>query len=400
MKQFTYLILILTCVTLVSLSVDASSGRGAFSASGSGTRYNGISERKTNNDMDNVETPTIDSKLSQEQVKVVQLRLNELGYECGIADGIIGNRTVAAVKMYQRKHNLEQNGVLDEALLDILQSTTHQGIEIADFIDRYNVAIDYYNQFEHDYSKITVFPAGDVESLMIKDEFLYFGLDPQEDHIESVRYDSSSENYREDDYIRLSCIAYAMNPTIENIDELEHIVRIIKYYYDGNADYLFLRFYGEEGLGNRFDETISYRILGEIIDPDIDMSEYKDDIPKAPETETEKIQKEDTEEIQEEISTAKMICEVDNCKKEGTKALTGVSGQIEYYCEQHYQEMMSILDMMEEDVGNSNYSEHTCYVDGCNKEGTNQFNGYAGSEYYCTQHYDELVSMFENLSKE
>lgn len=33
-------------------------------------------------------------------------------------------------------------------------------------------------------------------------------------------------------------------------------------------------------------------------------------------------------------------CEAGNCTKEGTKAITGLSGKTEYYCEQHYKEML------------------------------------------------------------
>lgn len=37
-------------------------------------------------------------------------------------------------------------------------------------------------------------------------------------------------------------------------------------------------------------------------------------------------------------------CEV--CSKEGTHAIIGISGQTEYYCTEHYEEMLDILEMM------------------------------------------------------
>lgn len=49
-------------------------------------------------------------------------------------------------------------------------------------------------------------------------------------------------------------------------------------------------------------------------------------------------------------------CEVDGCKKEGSHSLTGFSGSVEWYCDEHYQEMMDILDMMEQDVEKSKSS--------------------------------------------
>lgn len=52
-------------------------------------------------------------------------------------------------------------------------------------------------------------------------------------------------------------------------------------------------------------------------------------------------------------------CEVDGCKNEGTHSLTGFSGSAEWYCDEHYQEMMDILDMMEQDVEKSKSSGST-----------------------------------------
>ena len=49
-------------------------------------------------------------------------------------------------------------------------------------------------------------------------------------------------------------------------------------------------------------------------------------------------------------------CEADGCKNEGTNSIIGASGSTEWYCNKHYQEMMDILDMMEEDVKKSKNS--------------------------------------------
>ncbi len=76
----------------------------------------------------------------------------------------------------------------------------------------------------------------------------------------------------------------------------------------------------------------------------------------------------------------------------------GLSGRYEYYCEQHYNEIMDIIDSMESDVGKGSASKHICEVDGCNKEGTNSIQGLSGKmEYYCTEHYFEMNEMLENM---
>lgn len=73
------------------------------------------------------------------------------------------------------------------------------------------------------------------------------------------------------------------------------------------------------------------------------------------------------------------------------------SGEIEDYCYTHYQEIIDVMSMMESDVGNSSYSKHTC--EECNKEGTNSIIGISGkTEYYCSTHYSELMEFLEMLN--
>ena len=72
------------------------------------------------------------------------------------------------------------------------------------------------------------------------------------------------------------------------------------------------------------------------------------------------------------------------------------SGKVEDYCYTHYQAIMDIMDMMEDDVGNSNYSKHTC--EECSKEGTHKYESFTGqTEYYCTEHYEELMDMLDSF---
>lgn len=45
------------------------------------------------------------------QVKVLQYLLNEFGFDCGSADGIFGQKTLAAVKSYQKAKGLTADGI-------------------------------------------------------------------------------------------------------------------------------------------------------------------------------------------------------------------------------------------------------------------------------------------------
>lgn len=85
------------------------------------------------------------------------------------------------------------------------------------------------------------------------------------------------------------------------------------------------------------------------------------------------------------------------CGKDAPRTYTNpFSGQIEYYCETHYEEIISIISRMESDVGASSQSKHTCEV--CSREGTHQYESFTGqTEYYCTEHYNELMDMLKSF---
>ena len=90
-----------------------------------------------------------------------------------------------------------------------------------------------------------------------------------------------------------------------------------------------------------------------------------------------------------------MLCE--ECGKNATRSYTNpISGQKEHYCETHYQDIINIMSGMEEDVGNSKYSSHTC--EECSREGTHKYESFTGqTEYYCTQHYEELNDLLNSF---
>ncbi len=94
--------------------------------------------------------------------------------------------------------------------------------------------------------------------------------------------------------------------------------------------------------------------------------------------------------------TVEHYCEADGCYKEGIISVTGFSGEPEYYCQDHYDEMLDIIGKMEQDVGNGEYSKHQC--EECSKEGTHELIGLSGqTEYYCTEHYNELIDLINEL---
>jgi hypothetical protein len=73
--------------------------------------------------MDKVK-PTLRKGAEGESVKELQTRLNDIGYDCGTVDGKFGNKTLAAVKEFQRKHGLTDDGVVGrQTWAELLKST-------------------------------------------------------------------------------------------------------------------------------------------------------------------------------------------------------------------------------------------------------------------------------------
>ncbi len=52
--------------------------------------------------------------MSKSEILKVQQRLLELGYNPGVADGLMGAKTRDAIKSFQRDNSLEATGIIDE----------------------------------------------------------------------------------------------------------------------------------------------------------------------------------------------------------------------------------------------------------------------------------------------
>ena len=50
-------------------------------------------------------------------VQAIQRKLNDLGYEAGIADGLMGLDTFSAIVAFQQDSGLAATGIADQALL-------------------------------------------------------------------------------------------------------------------------------------------------------------------------------------------------------------------------------------------------------------------------------------------
>lgn len=55
---------------------------------------------------------------SKSTIKAVQKALSDADYDCGTADGVIGKKTKAAIKKYQKANDLKVTGTINKTLLN------------------------------------------------------------------------------------------------------------------------------------------------------------------------------------------------------------------------------------------------------------------------------------------
>jgi len=67
-------------------------------------------------------SPRADSPLSKDRIIRVQKKLNSLGYSAGVPDGIIGEKTKNAIKIFQLDKNIKTNELFDQETVNLLFS--------------------------------------------------------------------------------------------------------------------------------------------------------------------------------------------------------------------------------------------------------------------------------------
>lgn len=111
MRKYLTLLILLAFISTVPYSfTEAHSGR----TDSNGGHY----DRKTGEyHYHNGGTKSSPKPNSQDtaDIKKVQEKLNELGYACGVADGIRGSQTEQAIKDFQSAKGLEADGIVGPA---------------------------------------------------------------------------------------------------------------------------------------------------------------------------------------------------------------------------------------------------------------------------------------------
>lgn len=117
MKKLKTISLTLIITLLLSSTSFAHSGRtdsrGGHWNRKTGTYHyhNSGVKRSTTKSTSSSKSTTSSTLSSSSQVKNIQIRLNALGYDCGIPDGIMGSKTKASIKKFQKDKSLVADGI-------------------------------------------------------------------------------------------------------------------------------------------------------------------------------------------------------------------------------------------------------------------------------------------------
>ncbi len=69
---------------------------------------------------DNSNKNSTNTSTSTETIKKVQKTLNDLGYDCGKVDGILGKKTKSAIKAFQKDNDLTVDGKINKQVKEAL----------------------------------------------------------------------------------------------------------------------------------------------------------------------------------------------------------------------------------------------------------------------------------------
>lgn len=118
-------------LVLLTASLLLGSGMACYASSGYGARgggsfgFGGLGPAGGSSSSGNTyektsETPA-EEKISAEVIRTVQEVLNEKGFSCGVADGIMGENTISAIEKYQEENGLNVSGKINAELLESMQ---------------------------------------------------------------------------------------------------------------------------------------------------------------------------------------------------------------------------------------------------------------------------------------
>ena len=192
-----------------------------------------------------VKTPEaiITTYSDKETILHVQGQLNMIEYDCGKPDGVLGNKTTAAIKKFQEDNDLVVNGKITPELLVVLEEKSPYAeveaelgpfiIDTEKFLSRYNEAAEgladkeedsYASLKERDVKKDKVSPN--------KNGTYIFGTNHAADKISSAFYVLKGA-YDRKSVLELSLLIYGLDASCKDLDTANGIA--LKLLFDGEV---------------------------------------------------------------------------------------------------------------------------------------------------------------------
>ncbi len=163
----------------------------------------------------------------KQRIKIVQTALNVNGFECGTADGIIGKKTKAAIEEYQKQHSMTISGVIDDDLILSLGLSEEMlnGVSPAEFIERYNQAVDYCNKIstvtgDPKIMKLTDSAFDSVPAALDQNTSISFLIDDLHISVRGILLTREENKYDVPMAYELVASAYAMDSSFDDVSKM------------------------------------------------------------------------------------------------------------------------------------------------------------------------------------
>lgn len=85
-----------------------------------------INSSTTGNNANNKDTKGTENEQTREKIRTAQTLLVAIGYDAGIADGVLGPRTIHAILAFESKYGLAQDGLVSDSLIAELAQVESQ----------------------------------------------------------------------------------------------------------------------------------------------------------------------------------------------------------------------------------------------------------------------------------
>ena len=187
--------------------------------------------------------PMITTITDKETILHVQGQLNMIGYDCGKADGLLGNKTTAAIKQFQEDNALVTNGKITQEFLTVLEEKSPYAeveaelgpfiIDTEKFIARYNEAAEGLADTEED--DYAALKDRDIRKDKIspnKNGTYIFGTNHAADKISSAFYVLKGV-YDRQSVLELSLLIYGLDASCKDLDTAN--AAALKLLFDGEA---------------------------------------------------------------------------------------------------------------------------------------------------------------------